>query len=357
MWPRSKKHASHRDKDESQAETYAAFLQAGVTNKELGDELFNALRKGHIKTAGQIWQMGSRLKNGCVARESKKYPLHGATYWTQQPHTIDDTDECYVYLKEKEVPLFNIVSYFILEKNWPAARFLLEKGMDPNMGRDKADAKFDRQPIYFLIEHCANSGDIEPLQALLEMGGKASDAATGHAVDCQCVAAVQKLLEYGGSLDAARKQLSNHIDNKKFPTEKFHLIAELLVIPPAQKKPSPPAPCLPQESPAPAVAPAPARKDEDRNANEIIFERLLGDRVLQEIFNFVQMERISLVRRGSGGPVEAITRQPFSELRQDPELKRAFQEHSRRGGKKTESEAFSPCLDKKNIGARHPRSV
>ena len=46
-------------------------------------------------------------------------------------------------------------------------------------------------------------------------------------------------------------------------------------------------------------------------ADEIIFHRPLGDRTLQEAFNFATKERISMIRKSKYGDVEAMTREPF----------------------------------------------
>lgn len=81
-------------------------------------------------------------------------------------------------------------------------------------------------------------------------------------------------------------------------------------------------------------------------ADEVIFQQPLGDRILQENFNFVTLERISLIRKSAQGDVEAVTRQNFSEVADVSALRKAFDEHVRRGGKTEESRVFPNTLFK-----------
>jgi hypothetical protein len=84
-------------------------------------------------------------------------------------------------------------------------------------------------------------------------------------------------------------------------------------------------------------------------ADEIIICRPLSDRILEEIFNFSAMERISLVRDGRNGPVEAITRESFAEVADQSALRKAFEEHVRRGGTADEAAVFPNALPKRFI--------
>lgn len=75
--------------------------------------------------------------------------------------------------------------------------------------------------------------------------------------------------------------------------------------------------------------------------DEVIFESRLTNRTLQEIFNFTRREKITLLRQGPYGPVEAMSSKKFSEMTEDePMLREAFEEHRRRGGKTEESTLF-----------------
>jgi hypothetical protein len=87
-------------------------------------------------------------------------------------------------------------------------------------------------------------------------------------------------------------------------------------------------------------------------ADEVIFQRPLGDRTLQESFNFVTRERISLVRKSPKGAVEAMTCVNFSALEDQSDesmLRKAFNEHVRRGGTADEALVFPNKLLKNKL--------
>lgn len=76
-------------------------------------------------------------------------------------------------------------------------------------------------------------------------------------------------------------------------------------------------------------------------ADEIVFERpFLGNRLLQEVFNFRALERITVIRKDADSAVESMTREPFSAIESQSILREAFAEHVRRGGKTREEEVF-----------------
>lgn len=77
-----------------------------------------------------------------------------------------------------------------------------------------------------------------------------------------------------------------------------------------------------------------AKREAERSKNKdvVIYFQELGDRTIEEIYNFPALERITLVRKGEEGPVEAVTRQDFAELGEKSTLRKAFEEHVRRGG-------------------------
>ncbi|MEZ0225377.1 MAG: ankyrin repeat domain-containing protein [Alphaproteobacteria bacterium] len=77
-----------------------------------------------------------------------------------------------------------------------------------------------------------------------------------------------------------------------------------------------------------------------RNAVEVTLSRPVGDRTLQEIFNFTREERISLIRKGAEGPVEAMQRDHFSDITDKSGIREAFNIYKKRGGTITEAAIF-----------------
>lgn len=88
----------------------------------------------------------------------------------------------------------------------------------------------------------------------------------------------------------------------------------------------------------------------DRNPDEVVFSWRVSDRTLQEVFNFAKRERVTLIRNGAEGPVEAVTRQSFSEITDREALRKAFEKYKAEGGARTEEEVFSS-----NIIPKKPR--
>ena len=83
-----------------------------------------------------------------------------------------------------------------------------------------------------------------------------------------------------------------------------------------------------------------------KDKNIVIVFSPLGDRTLQEIYNFSALERITLIRKAEDGPVEAVTRQDFADIGDKPGLRQAFAEHLRRGGTAVEKLVFPGSLQK-----------
>lgn len=77
-----------------------------------------------------------------------------------------------------------------------------------------------------------------------------------------------------------------------------------------------------------------------RNVVEVVLSRPVGDRTLQEIFNFTREERISLIRKGEEGPVEAMQRDHFSDITDKSGIREAFNIYKKRGGTITEAAIF-----------------
>lgn len=76
--------------------------------------------------------------------------------------------------------------------------------------------------------------------------------------------------------------------------------------------------------------------------DQVSFSRCISDRLMEEIYDFQHLERITFIRNPVGGAVEAVTREPFPALVHSTELRNAFNEHVKRGGERTEEEVFIP---------------
>lgn len=87
----------------------------------------------------------------------------------------------------------------------------------------------------------------------------------------------------------------------------------------------------------------------ENNPDEVSFFYPLSDRTMQEIFNFPRRERVTLIRNGEDGPVEAMQRDSFSELEDLTGLRKAFAAHRRMGGTLDEGDVFLNTLNKPKI--------
>ena len=89
--------------------------------------------------------------------------------------------------------------------------------------------------------------------------------------------------------------------------------------------------------------------DEEKKPERVSFHSFLGDRERQDIYDFVQKERLTLIRQGRYGPVEAATITGFSAIEDQSDgsmLRKAFNEHIRRGGHTEETEVFTRSIAK-----------
>lgn len=86
--------------------------------------------------------------------------------------------------------------------------------------------------------------------------------------------------------------------------------------------------------------------------DEISFYHPVADRVMQEVYNFPRRERVTLIRNGAAGPVEAMQRDAFSSLDDLTGLRKAFSEHRRMGGKLEENDIFQGLLPKAKLVIR-----
>lgn len=90
----------------------------------------------------------------------------------------------------------------------------------------------------------------------------------------------------------------------------------------------------------------PVGRHYEENPDEVVLSHAYGNRVIEEVFNFASKERMTLVRDGQDGPVEAVTRQNFSEIHDRQSLRAAFDKYVAKGGKVQESEIFPEVLVK-----------
>lgn len=74
--------------------------------------------------------------------------------------------------------------------------------------------------------------------------------------------------------------------------------------------------------------------------DEVVFSDTVLDRTLQEVYSFRRRERFTFLRKGETGAIEAMQRDKFSDIAGESGLRRAFEEHRKRGGKLTEDEVF-----------------
>ena len=79
---------------------------------------------------------------------------------------------------------------------------------------------------------------------------------------------------------------------------------------------------------------------------DVVFRRPLGNRILEEVFDFAARERITLIRKGEDGPVEAVTRDSFTAIEDRARLREAFDAYVKRGGAVPEEQVFAEHLDK-----------
>lgn len=88
-----------------------------------------------------------------------------------------------------------------------------------------------------------------------------------------------------------------------------------------------------------------------REAEQVVFTRMVQDRVLEEIYDMNEMERITLLRKEAGGPVEAMLREDFSSL-PEGRLGKVFEAYHAKGGRKTEEEVFCNRIKKTKLSLK-----
>ncbi len=234
---------------------------------------------------------------------------------------------------------FTVLATAVFNGRIEAVRLLLERGAKIE---ERATGYYNMTPLSV----AAIKGRLNILQLLLDRGAdikspdKDGDTALINATRSKTTGVVAELLQRG-----ADKSVRNHAgksvvdialaDGRK---EVYHLlgIKPQIDLPPA---------------PAAVEKEAPVRAE---NADEVVFFRPHGNRILEETFNFAARERITLLRNGMDGPVEAMTRDSFDLLGDKAALRHAFEIYQSRGGKLAEAEIFPDALGKKSLPGRQP---
>lgn len=92
------------------------------------------------------------------------------------------------------------------------------------------------------------------------------------------------------------------------------------------------------------LQPKPQRREDA--PDEVTTLQSIGNRTVEEVFNFASKERITFVRNGADGPVEAVTRQNFRDIADRDALRAAYAQYVAKGGTREESEVFPEVLVK-----------
>lgn len=75
---------------------------------------------------------------------------------------------------------------------------------------------------------------------------------------------------------------------------------------------------------------------------------------IEEVYNFSKLECTTLTRRDAAGPVTDIRRQNFRDLAEKSQLREAFNEHVKRGGKTPEADVFAESAPADKPAPRNP---
>lgn len=172
--------------------------------------------------------------------------------------------------------------------HFPAVKLLVERGAD--------------------IEAVFRSGDTALMYAIYGGNG-----------DC-----VRTLVEHGVKLTPVNDEGKSALDLLKGRNEG---VRAALGVPEDEKPKQPVAPEIPSDP------------------DEIVLRRKIGDKILEEVFNFNARERVSLIRGAASGPVETMTRENFDEIGERA-LRRAFEIYARQGGAIPEAEVFPQAMAK-----------
>lgn len=91
---------------------------------------------------------------------------------------------------------------------------------------------------------------------------------------------------------------------------------------------------------------------EDKNPDKVIFYDQVGDRTRQDVYDFSMLERLTMIRQSRYGAVDTTTVTGFSVIEDKSDqsaLRKAFNEHVKRGGKTDESVVFPNKLLKNKL--------
>jgi len=199
----------------------------------------------------------------------------------------------------------------------PAAiAFLLDRGADIN--QQDADGN---TPLMLAIKSRYSGG----VTLLLERGAR-TDILNKDGKSALDLSIAEEKTDVTKRL---REAIAEEERKKRLAAEREQRAQEAARMPPPVERPA-------IAAPQPPKPPEPKKKDPDI----VIFRQQAGDRVLEDIFNFASLERITFVRQGPGAPVEAMTRQSFAEVASRALLKKAFDEHVKRGGQVKEEDVF-----------------
>lgn len=206
------------------------------------------------------------------------------------------------------------------------------------------------------LGYAAWSGAVEAMRELIRRGADLNDTGSdiGHtplhwAIESDKLLAARVLVEAGADLKIRNKDkvtpLQYAIRRKRTAIAALLTNAERLeTVKKAEEM------IKKARLAAPAAAVPPEKKE---NPDIVIFSFKAGDRTLEEVFNFASFEQISLTKRDADGALEAQTRRNFADIDNDRLLRRAFEEHKRRGGTALESEVFpdaKPRFSKPSAG-------
>jgi ankyrin repeat protein len=182
-------------------------------------------------------------------------------------------------------------------RDFSKMELLLTLGADVNTTNNK-------QP---LLVRAAIDGDLETMRWLLAHGADIHQAAPDGANALHCAA-------WYGKPDVARLLLEWHADTTRLFKDKTALQH---------------ARDLKHDAVAQIL---------DNNPDQISFTWPVEDRTVHEVYDFPHRTRLTLIRKGEGGVVEAVQRESFAALAGEASLRKAFDEHRRRGGTAPEDE-------------------
>ncbi|MDI1227883.1 MAG: ankyrin repeat domain-containing protein [bacterium] len=190
----------------------------------------------------------------------------------------------------------------------------------------------------------ADQGHLHSVQLLLERGAKIDEpnslgwSPLVNAIVSNHGAIVELLLEKGASVTV--KDGSNRTPLDNAVNYKVKAMAELLNKHAAKQAAAREIQNRARDDKLRLEREEVERRASQEYANVVVFKQRAGDLTLEDVFNFVSLERLTLVRKGENGPVETMTRQNMADMDNRTMLKKALEEHASRGGKLTEKDIF-----------------